>query len=168
VQHAGMVLGPGPAATHQFRWADSIDAGPGGELALVRTVTAVTGACLAVRRSVFIEVGGLDENLRIAFNDVDMCMRIGDHGYRVIWTPFAELVHLECASRGPDDTLEKQAIFAQERRYFCRSWQSWLDTDPYHNPNLIFGCDIPLVLAAPRGASTRGSCDMSLDKKARE
>ena len=74
-----------------------------GQLVLPRTLLAVTGACVAIRRAVFFEVGGLDEiNLAVVFNDVDLCLRLGDHGCRVVWTPFAELFHLESASRGLD------------------------------------------------------------------
>jgi GT2 family glycosyltransferase len=140
-QHAGVVLGPNRSVNHQFRFSDRLDAGPSGELALTRTVSAVTGACLAVRRSVFFEVGGLDENLRIAFNDIDFCMRLGDHGYRIVWTPFAELVHHEGGTRGYDTTPEKQAVANSEHRYLCRFWGSLLETDPFRNPNLIYGWD---------------------------
>jgi GT2 family glycosyltransferase len=148
VQHAGIVLGPGLALSHQFRFADRLDTGPCGELVLARTVMAVTGACLALRRCVFFEVGGLDENLGVAFNDVDLCMRIGDHGYRVVWTPFAELFHLEGASRGYDTTPDKQLLAAKEFRYFCRFWGSLLEADPFQNPNIACGWDTR-TLAAP-------------------
>ncbi len=148
VQHAGVVLGPGPVLVHQLRLSDSLDAGPNGELALTRTVSAVTGACLALRRSVFFEVGGLDENLQVAFNDIDLCMRIGDHGYRIVWTPFAELFHLENASRGPDDPLEK----TKELQYFCRVWGSLMETDPFHNKNVIYGWNTKFAFAQPRRA----------------
>ncbi|HEY8289750.1 MAG TPA: glycosyltransferase family 2 protein, partial [Acetobacteraceae bacterium] len=88
VQHCGVTLGRGPALIHQLRLADRLDPGLNGALALVRSVSAVTAACLALRKSVFLEVGGLDAvNLKTAFNDVDLCLRIGDHGYRVICTP---------------------------------------------------------------------------------
>jgi O-antigen biosynthesis protein len=149
VQHAGMVLGPGSALEHQLRFSASWDSGPGGELALTRTVSAVTGACLAMRRSVFSEVGGLDERWRVAFNDIDMCLRIGDHGYRIVWTPFAELFHLESASRGYDDTPEKQALATNELRQFCLFWRSLLDADPFHNPNVIYTWDGQFALATP-------------------
>jgi GT2 family glycosyltransferase len=149
VQHAGIVLGPGRALNHQFRFADRLDGGPCCELALTRTVSAVTGACLALRRSAFFEVGGLNANLRAAFNDVDLCLRIGDHGYRIVWTPFAELFHLESASRGYDTTLEKQTLAAEEYRYFCRFWGALLESDPFRNPNLIYGWDTT-TLSPPR------------------
>jgi GT2 family glycosyltransferase len=150
VQHAGVVLGPGLWPAHQLRFADRLDPGPAGELALTRTVSTVTGACLALRRSVFLEVGGLDEKLRVTFNDTDLCMRLGDHGYRIIWTPFAELFHLESASRGPGDTPEKQAAATQEVTYFWRSWKSLRDCDPFHNPNLVYGWDDVTLSWPPR------------------
>lgn len=150
VQHAGIVLGPGVAVHHQFRFAGRWDVGAGGELALMRTISAVTGACLALRRSVFFEVGGLDANLSMAYNDVDLCMRIGDHGYRIVWTPFAELFHAESASRGYDTTPEKQAFAAEESRYFGRFWSSLLDADPFRNPNLTFGWEAATLSAPPR------------------
>jgi GT2 family glycosyltransferase len=151
VQHAGVVLGPGPALVHQLRLADRLDAGPGGELALARTVSAVTGACLALRRSVFFEVGGMNEELRVSFNDIDLCLRIGDRGYRIVWTPFAELFHLESASRGHDNkSSEKQARAAHELKYFCRFWSSLLHADPFHNPNVVYGWDSTVLSAPPR------------------
>lgn len=102
--------------THQLRFAGRLDAGPFGELSMTRSVSAVTGACLAVRRAVFFEVRGFNEDMKVAFNDIDLCLRLGDHGYRVVWTPFAELFHLECATRGLDSvSAEKQAIFEIEK-----------------------------------------------------
>jgi GT2 family glycosyltransferase len=149
VQHAGIVLGPGPTLNHQFRFAERSDIGPCGELVLTRTVSAVTGACLALRRRVFLEVGGLDVNLAVSLNDVDLCFRIGDHGYRIVWTPFAQLFHLESASRGYDTTPEKQALAAKEHRYFSRFWEALLDVDPFRNPNLVYGWDTT-SLSPPR------------------
>src|SRR5262249_8359526 len=103
VQHGGVVLGPEGAVVHMHRLADRNDPGYFGQLALPRTLSAVTGACAAIRRAVFFEVGGLDEvNLPVSFNDIDLCLRVRDYGYRVVWTPFAELYHMECASRGLD------------------------------------------------------------------
>ena len=88
----------------------------------------------------FWEVGGLNEtDLAIAFNDVDLCLRLGDYGYRVVWTPFAELFHLESASRGPENSPEKLARFQAEWSYMRRTWGLLLEgADPFHNPNLLF------------------------------
>jgi O-antigen biosynthesis protein len=111
--------------------------GPFGLLGLARTASAVTAACLAFRRSVFEEVGGFDEaNLPVAFNDVDFCLRIRERGYRNIWTPYAELYHLESASRDDDLSGEKAKRFMCESAYMRRRWGELLDNDPYYNPNL--------------------------------
>jgi GT2 family glycosyltransferase len=151
VQHAGVVLGPGGAVTHQLRLSDPGEPGPGGELALARTVSAVTGACLALRRSVFFEAGGLDEqNLAVIFNDIDLCLRVGDRGYRVVWTPFAELLHLESVSRGFDQTPEKRARMLAEWAHFRRNWEPLLEADPFHNPNLTFRPEAALLATPPR------------------
>jgi len=96
----------------------------------------VTGACLAVRRDVYHSVGGLDAvNLPIAFNDVDFCLRLRERGFRVLWTPFAELYHLESASRGPDTTEETLPRFQREIAYMRKRWSAIIDADPFYNPN---------------------------------
>ena len=149
VQHGGIVLGPGGAVAHVHRLADRNNPGYFGQLALARTLSAVTGACIAIRRAVFFEVDGLDEvNLPVSFNDIDLCLRVGDYGYRVVWTPFAELYHVECASRGLDQVdPAKRARFLREWEYMRKNWGSLLDSaDPFHNPNLRFsweGFEIP-------------------------
>jgi hypothetical protein len=114
---------------------------------------AVTGACVAIRRAVFFEVGGLDEiNLPVVFNDVDLCLKLVDHGYRVVWTPFAELFHLECASRGLDsDDPAKQQRADREWRHMCKTRGSLLERgDPFHNPNLLFDWDYQEIPSTPR------------------
>jgi GT2 family glycosyltransferase len=151
VQHCGFMLGPNDALSHQLRLASRADPGPDGELALVRSVSAVTGACMAFRKSVFIEIGRLNEtDFRVAFNDVDLCLRAGDFGYRVICTPFAELFHLESATRGYDDTPEKLQLMTNERKNFLRLWRWVVNHDPYHNPNLVFGWDSTHLANPPR------------------
>jgi O-antigen biosynthesis protein len=151
VQHAGMVFQPGLGPVHQFRFAERGDAGPVGELALVRSVSIATGACLALRKSLYMEVDGMDEDLRVNFNDVDLCMRVGDQGYRNIWTPAAELFHFESASRGYDTTPEKQALARRESEFFRRRWGSLVDWDPFRNENLIFGWDRVELAITVRG-----------------
>jgi GT2 family glycosyltransferase len=152
IQHAGVVLGPGGNMHHLYCLASKDDTGYFGQLALARTLSAVTGACAAIRRSVFWEVGGLaDTNLAVAFNDIDLCLRLGDHGYRVVWTPFAELFHLESASRGPDNSPAKQALFTREWQYMRRTWGSLLESgDPFHNPNLLFAGGQIEIPSSPR------------------
>ena len=113
----------------------------------------MTGACVAIRRAVFFEVGGLDKiNLPVTYNDVDLCLRLGDHGYRVVWTPFAELFHLECASRGLDsDDPAKQQRADRGWRHMCKTWGSLLENgDPFHNPNLLFDWDYQEIPSTSR------------------
>ena len=113
----------------------------------------MTGACLALRRAVFDEVGGLDEQgLAVAFNDVDLCVRIREAGYRVLWTPFAELYHLESASRGEDASPEKARRFAGEIATMKRRWGEVLLHDPFYSPWL----SLEGAHGARRGS--RGGC----------
>jgi O-antigen biosynthesis protein len=94
----------------------------------------VTGACLALRRSVYEAVGGLDaENLAVAFNDIDLCLRIREAGWRILWTPFAQLYHLESASRGKDHAPEKARRFAREITHMKRRWGETLLRDPFYS-----------------------------------
>lgn len=137
IQHAGTILGLGGGADHAFRNFDRIDPGYCNRLTLTQNLSAVTAACMVLRRQVYNEVGGLDEvNLPVAFNDVDLCLRIRKHGYRVVWTPFAELYHHESISRGSDYAPEKIDRFMREVAYFKRRWASVIAHDPYYNSNL--------------------------------
>lgn len=143
LQHGGVVLGPDDAV-HLHRFADSNDPGYRSQLALPRTLAAVTGACAAIRRAVYFEVGGLDEvHLAVTYNDVDLCLRVGDHGYRIVWTPFAELFHLESVSRGLiEDTPVKRERALRELEYLRKNWGAFAESvDPLHNPNLLFASD---------------------------
>jgi len=98
---------------------------------------SVTAACLIMRRKLFEEVGGLNEkHLKVAFNDVDLCLRIRERGYRIIWTPYAELYHFESCSRGVDNTLKKYLRLRHELNYMKSRWGETLLKDPYYNPNL--------------------------------
>jgi GT2 family glycosyltransferase len=155
IQHAGVVLGRGDMLSHQLRLSAASDPGPHGELALARTVLAVTGACLATRRSVFLEVGGLDESLAVAFNDVDFCLRLNDHGYRVVWTPFARLYHLESASRGYENTPEAIARMDRELAIMRSRWHADLRHDPFHNPNIDYDWNETRLSASPPPNSPR-------------
>ena len=97
----------------------------------------MTGACLATRAEVFAQVGGFDaQALKVAFNDVDLCLRIREAGYRIVWTPFATLIHHESKSRGPEDTPEKKARFEAETKVMLGRWGTQLRADPYYNVNL--------------------------------
>jgi GT2 family glycosyltransferase/glycosyltransferase involved in cell wall biosynthesis len=143
VQHAGAVLGlTGPAgkdgvAGHAFKGARRGSEGQRNRLRLTQNYSAVTAACLVVRRAVFDEVRGFNErNLAVAFNDIDFCLRVRKAGYRNLWTPFAEFHHHESASRGLEDTPEKVARFQTEIAYMRSTWGAMLDADPAYNPNL--------------------------------
>jgi GT2 family glycosyltransferase len=150
LQHGGVVAGLGGVAGHYLLGADRESTGHFGSLALVREVSAVTAACLALRREVFSAVGGFDEvNLPVAFNDVDLCFRIRAAGYRIIWTPFAELYHLESASRGSDLTEQRARHFAAEIGYMQRRWGPEIGPDPFVNPNLDVEGPIPQLQPKP-------------------
>ena len=137
VQHGGVVLGVGGVANHFFHLLPRDDKGPIGRAVLTSTVSAVTAACLVVRKSVFDEVGGFDaDNLPVAFNDVDLCLKIGQRGYRNVWTPHALLYHHESVSRGSDLVPEKLERFKAEVRFMQEKWGHLLDRDPFYNLNL--------------------------------
>ena len=137
VQHGGVVLGLGGLAAHAHEGLDRHSAGYVGRMALQHDVSAVTGACLAVRRDLFLQVGGLDEReLTVAYNDVDFCLKLRTLGLRNVWTPFVELHHHESATRGYETSPEKQRRFEAEKDVIRRRWRKWLDHDPAYNPNL--------------------------------
>ncbi|MBS7457827.1 glycosyltransferase family 2 protein [Coralloluteibacterium stylophorae] len=136
IQHAGVVLGMGGVAGHVYTTQPRGSHGQCGRALLAQEMSAVTAACLVVRREVFEEVGGLDETLSVAFNDIDFCLRIRVAGYRNLWTPYAELYHHESASRGYEDTPEKQARFRGEVERMRERWGEVLVNDPCYNPNL--------------------------------
>ncbi|MEH3118526.1 MAG: glycosyltransferase family 2 protein [Methylorubrum populi] len=137
IQHGGIVLGIGGIAGHSHLGLPGGATGYFARMVLSQEVSAVTGACLAVRADVFSEVGGFDAvHLAVAFNDVDLCLRIRAAGYRIVWTPHARLVHHESKSRGAEDTPEKRARFEAESRVMRERWEPVLRADPYYNPNL--------------------------------
>ena len=137
LQHGGVILGLGGIAGHYQANLPGKAPGYMGRALLTQNLSAVTAACALVRRSVFDEVGGFDaENLPVAFNDVDLCLRVRSAGYRNLWTPYAELFHHESASRGEDTTPEKQARWSREVDYMRRRWGQALREDPYYSPNL--------------------------------
>ena len=139
VQHGGVILGVGgepPVAGNLYAGAPGNDAGYYNHLNLSRNMSAVTAACLAMRKSVFLETGGFDEaHLTVAFNDVDLCLKVIALGYQIVWTPHAELSHLESASRGSDLEEKQQQRFQGEITYMRRRWGEVLDNDPFYGPN---------------------------------
>ena len=136
IQHAGVVLGIGGVAGHSHRYLPEHHLGYFGQHNLVRNYSAVTAACLLTRREVFEAVGGFNEELAVAFNDVDFCLKIRQAGYRIVYTPYARLYHYESASRGSDTTPENTGRFRAEIAYMLARWGAWLQNDPYYNPNL--------------------------------
>ena len=137
IQHAGVTLGLGGVAGHRFYQADRAQVGYMGRLLYAQDLSAVTAACMLMRRGVWEEMGGLDREFAVAYNDVDLCMRVRKAGYLIVWTPFAELYHEESKNRGADDTPEKQRRFRSEVDLFKRRWWKELESgDPYYNPNL--------------------------------
>ena len=138
LQHAGVITGLGGYAGHSHKYKQKGGSGYLFRTATVQDFSAVTGACLLVRASVYDAVGGLDEQFAVAFNDVDFCLRVRDAGCRIAWTPYAQLVHYESKRRGGDEKdPAKAARFAaeQQRLYAIHGKEDILD-DPYYNPNL--------------------------------
>jgi O-antigen biosynthesis protein len=151
LQHGGVILGIAGGAGHQHRHCAGESHGYFGRLKLTRSVSCVTGACLATRRAVYDEVGGFEEqHLTVAYNDVDFCIRLGEAGYKIIWTPHAELYHYECTSRGLDTTPEKMRRAAAEMKYMRTKWNRILDNDPFHNPNLSLDSESVELAERPR------------------
>jgi GT2 family glycosyltransferase len=137
IQHGGVVLGIGGMAGHAHKHLPSTVAGHGGRAQLVQNFSAVTAACLVVRKSLYEQVGGLDEaQLGVAYNDVDFCLRLRDAGYRNVWTPYAELLHHESASRGLEVAIESRDRLARESAVMRSRWAALIAHDPAYNPNL--------------------------------
>lgn len=136
IQHAGVLIGMLGLAGHIHARKPRGYTGHGNRALVAQNLSAVTGACLLVRRTAFDEVGGLDERLGVAFNDIDFCLKLRQHGYRNVWTPFAEMYHHESASRGSDDTAEKIKRFNAEIAFMQERWGDILGSDPAYNPNL--------------------------------
>lgn len=135
IQHGGVILGLGGVAGHSHKYFPREHPGYFYRLKILQNLSAVTGACLLVRREVYERVGGLDEkNLAIAFNDVDLCLKVREAGYLNVWTPYAELYHLESVSRGPEDDPTKIERFRREINYMKSRWK--LCPDPYYSINL--------------------------------
>jgi GT2 family glycosyltransferase len=141
-------LGLGGVAGHFHLRRQRHDPGYFSRAVLQQNLSAVTAACLAMRRTVFQEVGGFDRRLRLAFNDVDLCLRICRRGYLIVWTPLAELYHHESASRGSDLLSARHQEFLQENEYMRLQWGRALERDPYFNPNLSLG-DLSISWAFP-------------------
>jgi GT2 family glycosyltransferase len=137
IQHAGVILGGGGIAAHAHKGLPCSNHGYFSRAILAQELSAVTAACLLIRRRVYQEIGGFDEtHLKIAFSDVDFCLRLRKHGYRIVYTPYAEFYHHESASRGLEDTVRKNQRFEAEIKYMRDTWGGQLEFDPAYNPNL--------------------------------
>jgi O-antigen biosynthesis protein len=133
LQHAGVVLGLHGLASHAFQRFPPQPISPMNRtFALSQNYSAVTAACMVLRKTVFDDLGGFDEKLPNNFNDVDFCLRLRERGWQVIWTPYADLIHHESASRGPGE----QAQWPPEAAYMQKKWGEQLQRDPFYNPNL--------------------------------
>lgn len=138
IQHAGIVIGLGAHRTagHTHYKQRRENLGYMGRLCYAQNVSAVTGACLMVKKSLYEKVGGLDESFAVSLNDVDLCLKLREAGYLNVFTPFAELYHYESASRGADDAGEKAQRYNEESARFRQKWAAVLEKgDPYYNPN---------------------------------
>lgn len=137
LQHAGVVLGLEGFAGHVHRYLPKDNVGYCGRAALIQTFSAVTGACLVVRKATYELVGGLNEtNLPVTCNDIDFCLKVKAAGFRNVWTPYAELYHHESSTRGFDDTPEKLQRAEMEAAYMWEHWGDLLRNDPAYSPNL--------------------------------
>ncbi len=142
VQHAGVIIGPSRenVAVHAFQFENRGDPGYMLKRIYVRDTSAVTGACMMIRKELFTEYGGFDENnFAIAYNDVDFCLRLMKAGYNNVITPWAELYHYESASRGSDTLPENKERFRKEMNAFADKWEEMITKgDPYYNKHLLF------------------------------
>lgn len=137
LQHAGVIVGLGGVASHSHKYFPRNNPGYFRRLEHPHNISAVTGACLMIRKQVFQEVKGFDENYPLAFGDVDLCLKLMQNRYLNIWTPYAELYHHESKTRGFEDNPDKQARFNKETEYFKQKWSTILEQgDKYYNPNL--------------------------------
>lgn len=142
LQHGGVTLGVGGVAAHAHRLMPKGHYGYMGRAALTQSFSAVTAACLVIRKSIYQQLGGLNEvELAVGYNDVDFCLRLRVAGYRNVWTPMAELYHHESATRGSDETEVNKARLDTEVAYMKQRWGTLLQNDPAYSPNLTLGGD---------------------------
>ena len=140
IQHGGVLLGVTGTGEHAHRYSRWNSRGYQGRLLAAQNFSAVTGACLAIRKNIYEAAGGLNErDLPVAFNDVDFCLRVQAMGYRNLWTPHAELYHREFHSRGHDITPQQQSRAQKEADYMHATWAHLIHDDPFYNPNLMRG-----------------------------
>ena len=152
VQQAGIILGTDLLCRLAFHQSNGNPPPSPFQLQQTRNVTALIGACLVMRRSIYQEMDGLDEALAVTYNEVDLCLKLRAAGYWLLFTPFSELIHLGSASRGQENTPEKQARFQREADYLRARWGAFAVSDPFTNPNLDWRSERP-KLAIPSAAA---------------
>jgi GT2 family glycosyltransferase len=144
VQHNGVVLGMRGVAGHRGRDASDQEETTADIISRdVRDVSAVTAACMLVRKTAFREVGGFDEAFPLAFGDVDLCLRLRKHGYWILCAPDAQLVHCESATRGSDFSPDRLPAFLAATKEMQSRWGPQLASDPFHSPNLTLNDNLP-------------------------
>jgi len=151
VQHAGVVVGIGGVAGHAMKGIGNNESGYFYRAQLISSYSAVTAACLVVRKSAYLAVGGLNENeLKVAFNDVDFCLKLVEAGYRNVLTPYAQLYHHESVSRGTENTRSKRERFKREVQYMKSRWATFIHVDPAYSPNLTLDQEDHSISWSPR------------------
>jgi O-antigen biosynthesis protein len=136
LQHGGVIWGIGDVAGHAHKFSEKGFAGYHHRLIVHQSILAVTGACLMVRKDIWDQVGGLNEELAVAFNDVDFCLKVWDAGYQNIWTPYAEMIHYESVSRGSDSNPHTFERYQKEVEIIKGNWSLKVPKDSFYNPNL--------------------------------
>ena len=143
IQHAGIIVGLGGVAGNRFKSIPKKGHGYFAQESMIQNLSAVTAACIMTPKSMYEEVGYMDETLAVAFNDVDFCLKIREKGYLIVYNPFVEFVHYESKSRGEENTPEKIKRFQGEINRFKEKWQNFLDEgDPYYNINLSLDTEV--------------------------
>jgi GT2 family glycosyltransferase len=162
LQHGGVVLGLNGVASHAFhRFPPQPIAPMNRTFVLAQNTAAVTAACMVTRKNIFSDLGGFDENLPRNFNDVDFCLRLRERGWLIVWTPYANLIHHESATRGHDTHAEDRERLFREARYMEKKWSAQILRDPYYSPNLSLhsgGFDLAFPPSLPPLA---GECSLS-------
>ena len=136
-QHAGVVIGIGGIADHLFKGINDFDNTYMNRAQIAQDLNAVTAACLMIKSEIFDKISGFEEKLKIAFNDIDLCLRVRELGYLIVYNPYSSFYHYESKSRGLEDTPEKVKRFNNEFAFFVKRWSDKLKSiDEYYNPNL--------------------------------
>ena len=150
IQHAGVIIGMGGVAGHQFSRLSRENPGYFGRAALEQDLSCVTAACMVARRTAFDQVKGFNEDLPVAFNDVDFCLRLRSAGWRIVWTPRVALYHHKSASLGKHDAPARREQFERDVATMTRLWGATIQNDPFFNPNLALDSGNYLIAFPPR------------------